>query len=252
MSTGNAFASVLRNNFDRNFGGTVFGVADPYVSGYHFSKFVKLPSTLINFVSYGDGVKPAEILSSETQISNFLAGSCLSVTPPGGTLEKTEFTGLGGIKYNVPTTVTYTNSLTMKFLEFSSLPVLSIMSGWVRMIRDYRTGASHLAGSAGSVAEYSKANYAGTLLYWTTKPDGRTVEFSALYTGVFPTKDPMDLYTGDLAAVDKLEVDIEFNVDYAWHENWVHQKAQAAADSYWEAGYADRFRGQSNAGAEMP
>ena len=95
------------------------------------------------------------------------------------------------------------------------------------MIRDYRTGASTLIGG-----DYTKSKYSGTMFYWTTKPDGKTVEYYACYVGIFPTKDPQDLYAGDIATVDKLEVDMEFHVDKAYHENWVLSYCQAQADLF--------------------
>jgi len=244
----NSFNNVKDNQFDRNFGGTTKGVADPYISGYHFIKFVKLPIELTRFIRYGDGAKHG--IGSELEIQQTLGASCLSVTPPGGTLNKAEFTGLGGIKFSVPTNVDYGNTMTIKFLEYSSLPILSIFGGWIRMIRDYRTGTSQLFGIGGT-SEYTKQNYAGTVLYWTTKPDGLTVEFSACYTGVFPTKDPMDLYTGDLTAVDKLEPDIEFNVDWIWHENWVHNKAQEYANVIHSSNQSDAYRGSGDGSGEQ-
>ena len=238
----NSFNVVNENQFDRNFGGTTKGVADPYISGYHFISFVKIPDSLTKYVSRGDGKNHG--IGTKAEIQNTLAASCLSVTPPGGTLNKAEFTGLGGTKFSVPTNIDYGNTITVKFLEYSSLPIMSIIGGWVRMIRDYRTGTSQLDGSGDS--EYTKSNYAGSLLYWTTKPDGRSVEFSALYTGVFQTKDPMDLYTGDVTAVDKLEPDIEFNVDWIWHEDWVHDKAQTIANRIHGSNHPDAYRDGSS------
>jgi hypothetical protein len=32
-------------------------------------------------------------------------------------------------------------------------------------------------------------------------------------TGLFPMKDPRDIFSGDINTVDKVEIDIEFNVD---------------------------------------
>jgi len=222
---GNAFSNVLNNQFDRNFGGTTVGTADPYLSGFHFIEFLALPKNLSKYVGGADGKKAVSNGLDSTHLQTMLAGSCVGVTPPGGTLEKTEFTGLGGIKFSVPTSINYSNSMTVKFLEFSSLPILAIFSGWIRMIRDYKTGVSNLKGD-----DYTKSNYAGTMLYWTTKPDGKTVEFSSAYTGMFPLKDPMDMYTGEFTSQDKVEIDIEFNVDYILHEDWVHDKAQGLAD----------------------
>jgi hypothetical protein len=224
----NAFIEVMNNNYERHFGGTNIGVADPYISGYHFIKWITIPQDVVSFLGKGDTGTAKSGIGNDP--ASLLEGACVSVTPPGGTIEKTEFTGLGGIKFSAPTTVTYGNSITLKFLEFSHLPVLNIIHAWCRMIRDYRTGTSHL-GIDSSAQEYTKQSYAGTLLYWTTKPDGMTVEYSACYTGLFPLKDPQDAFSGDFTAVDKVEIDIEFNVDYMHHETWVHNRAQQEADS---------------------
>tara|TARA_R110000824_G_scaffold347825_1_gene534579 strand:- start:338 stop:1042 length:705 start_codon:yes stop_codon:yes gene_type:complete len=200
----------------RNFGGTTKGTAEPYITGYHFIKVAHAPSMLKNHLSPNPGN-----VSGDSDINRILEATCASVTPPGGTLNKTEFNGLGGTKWSAPTNIDYGTSLTMRFVEFEYLPVLTVIHSWVKMIRDYRTGVSALVGG-----ELKKENYAATIYYWTTKPDGRTVEYSACYTGVFPTKDPQDLFTGDLTASDKLEMDIDFNVDWIWHEDWVHNNCQ--------------------------
>jgi len=223
---GTAFQAVIDNaqsSNDRHFGGTDASiVADPYISGYHYIHWAQIPDGVVNWVGSGDGELAAQNrLDSVANIASFLQGACLSVTPPGGTLNKTEFTGIGGVKWAVPTNIDYTNTVTIKFLEFSHLPVLSIIGGWVRMIRDLKTGVSALNTDVDS---YTKSAYAGTMFYWTTKPDGKTVEYSACYTGMFPTKDPQDSFSGDLTAIDKLELDIDFNVDWIWHEPWVHAK----------------------------
>jgi hypothetical protein len=68
--------------------------------------------------------------------------------------------------------------------------------------------------------------------YWTTAPDGRTVEYCACYDGVFPKKDPQDLFGSDVETVGRLDIEIEFNVDYGWHEPWVLEKCQTFADAY--------------------
>jgi len=220
MAIKNSFANVTRNLLTRNFGGTVAGVADPYLTGYHFIYFAKLPAGL---KSYSSGMETAEI-------TNLLSGSCLSVTPPGGTLNKVEFTGLGGVKWAVPGNIDYGNSVSVKFLEFNGTPLLNIFHGWIKMIRDYRTGSSNLTEDT-QLQGYTKSTYAGLMYYWTTAPDAKTVEYYACYDGVFPTKDPQDLFTSDVETVGRLDVEIEFNVDYVWHEDWVRTKCQTLADS---------------------
>lgn len=220
MGIKNSFANVPNNRFSRNFGGTIAGVADPYLTGYHFVYFAGIPTGL---PVYADSM-------TTQQISDLLAAACLSVTPPGGTLNKVEFTGLGGIKWSVPGNIDYGNSVSVKFLEFNGTPLLNIMHGWIKMIRDYRSGVSNLIdGEQG--AGYTKSTYASVMYYWTTAPDGKTVEYYAAYDGVFPTKDPQDLFTSDVETVGRLDVEIEFNCDYIWHEPWVKEKCQSLADN---------------------
>lgn len=219
MAIKNSFTSVANNRLTRNFGGTIAGVADPYITGYHFVYFAKVPAGLQNYASLATG-----------DIQNLLAGSCLSVTPPGGTLNKVEFTALGGIKWAVPANIDYGNSVSVKFLEFNGTPILNIMHGWIKMIRDYRTGTTNLL-EGDQLVGYSKSTYACIMYYWTTAPDAKTVEYYACYDGVFPTKDPQDLYTSDVETVGRLDVEIEFNVDYIWHEDWVKTKCQSFAEN---------------------
>ena len=219
MAVKNSFANVANNILSRNFGGTVAGVADPYVTGYHFIWFAKLPPKLAEYAN----------LDNNAVISNLLAGSCLSVTPPGGTLNKVEFTGLGGIKWAVPANVDYGNSVSVKFLEFNGTPLLNIFHGWIKMIRDYRSGVSNLVDGE-DLDGYTKSTYAGLMYYWTTAPDAKTVEYYAVYDGVFPTKDPQDLFTSDVETIGRLDTEIEFNVDYVWHEDWVKEKCQEYAE----------------------
>jgi len=214
MGAANAFAALKENRFSRKWGGTTAGSAvDPYISGYFFTHWAAVPPKLHEYspIASNSGV------SDSGTVTDVLHAACLAVTIPGGTVNKAEFAGLGGVKWSAPTNVEYDNTVTLKFLEFSTLPILAIMHGWVRLIRDYRTGVSPLVGGDA----YTKSNYAGTMYYWTTKPDGQTIEYAACLTGVFPLKDPTDQYGGDLATIDKLELDIDFNVDYIWHEDWV-------------------------------
>lgn len=236
----NSFQPVENNRFDRHFGGTQKGTADPYVSGYHFILFKHLPPNLSS-IAQNDvadlGIQGGT--GGNEEIKKLLAGSCLAVTPPGGTMNRAEFTGLGGSKWAVPTNMDYGNTLTIRFLEYSRLPILHVFHSWFRLMREYRTGTSALTGSAASdssPAQYTKSSYSGTILYWTTKPDGVTVEYSAQYTGVFPLKDPQDSMASDLNTVDKLEIDIDFNVDWIWKEQFVREECQFWANRYHSEG----------------
>ena len=215
-----SFAELGQNLLNRRMGGTTMGVADPYISGHHFIWFDKLPPQLSNYASDN---RAGGLGTSDIQ--KILAATCLSVTPPGGTLNKVEFTGLGGVKWAVPGNIDYGNSISIKFFEFQMLPLLSIFHGWIKMMRDYRTGVSDLIDGDNGEG-YTKKTYASTLYYWTTAPDGQTIEYSAMYDGVFPTKDPQDLFSSDVENIGKVDVEIEFNVDTAWTEPWVLSKCQ--------------------------
>jgi hypothetical protein len=221
-----SFAELGQNIATRKFGGTTVGVADPYVTGYHFVWFDKLPTMLAEYIK-NNGISGIDNLGA---VQNVLAASCLSVTPPGGTLNKIEYTGLGGVKWAVPGNIDYGNTVSVKFLEFNRTPVLDIMHNWVKLIRDYRTGVTDLPDGEDG-AGYSKKTYAGMMYYWTTAPDGVTVEYYAAYDGLFPSKDPQDLYTSDVETVGRLDLEIEFNVDYAWHEPWVYNKCKTFAEN---------------------
>ena len=215
-----SFAELGQNILTRKFGGTSMGVADPYISGHFFAWFDKLPPQLATYAS--DNRAGA---MSNSDIQRILAATVLSCTLPGGTLNKVEFTGLGGVKWAVPGAVDYGNTLSLKFFEFQMLPLLSIFHGWIKMIRDYRTGVSDLIDGDNGEG-FTKKTYGATCYVWTTAPDGQTIEYSAMYDGVFPTKDPQDLFSSDVENIGKVDVEIEFNVDTAWTEPWVLSKCQ--------------------------
>ena len=239
-----SFSELGQNIFSRRFGGTRVGVADPYTTGYHFIWFDKLPDAL---PAYTTNENSGSL--SLTDIQTILAATCTGVTPPGGTLNKVEFTGLGGTKWAVPGNIDYGNTVSLQFVEMNKLPILSIMHSWVKLIRDYRTGVTEMIdGEAG--AGYTKATYSALMYYWTTAPDGYTVEYYACYDGMFPGKDPQDLLTSDVETVGRLDMEIEFNVDYAWHEKWVYDKCKIFAESYFTASRENVLQyGERQAGA---
>jgi len=222
-----SFSVLNQNVVTRKFGGTRAGAAEPYVTGYFFSYFQNLPPELTSIVSEIAGYS-----LMETDIKNILAATTLNVTPPGGTLNKVDFTGLGGIKWAVPGSIDYGNEVTVRFFEFQGTPLLHILHGWVKLIRDYRYGISDRLISGESTDGYMKKTYAGSLFFWTTAPDGVTVQYYAAYDGIFPNKDPQDLFTSDIDTVGRLDLEIGFNVDYIWHEDWVKKFCQKKSDDW--------------------
>ena len=215
-----SFAVTNENILTRKFGGTTVGVAAPYTSGQFFVWFEPLPPKLSVYLSELDsGLSVADA-------QRILAASCLSFTPPGGTLNSVEFTGLGGIKWTAPGNIEYATEVTAKFLEFSKTPILNIFHSWIKMIRDYRLGISDILFDDDQGSGWMKANYAATLYYWTTAPDGYSIEYYCCYDGLYPTKDPQDLFSGDVETVGRLDIEIPFKFDYMWHEPWVKAKCE--------------------------
>lgn len=214
------------NTFSRRWG-TLGNPADPYITGYHFVRWSYLPQNLPRNVDHN--AQTTEYLQDNGSIGNILNSSTLSVTLPGGTMNKTQINGLGNVKWSAPTNADYDDTVTFKFLEFSGLPSFAIIHGWFRMIRDYRSGVSTLDSSPG---HYSIRNYGGSCYYWTTEPNGRHVEFHCCMTGLYPLKDPMDSFGHDITSYDKLELDIDFSLQELWHEDWTYRKCQLYSEFY--------------------
>lgn len=216
------FMNVKNNIFNRHFGGQwekATWSTDPYVTGYHFIRFDKMPK---NIYTTDKSLEVADMIT-------ILSACCTGVTPPGGTLTNIEYTGLGGIKWGVPGGVDYGNSITIKYIEMDGTPIYKINHAWFKMIRDYRLGIS-VGKKEGNYADlsgsHSKANYAAVLYYWTTAPDGITPEYYACYDGVYPTKDPQDSFSSDVETIGRLDIDIEYHLDFIWTEPWVQTKVQ--------------------------
>ena len=272
-----AFNNMVNEVRDRNWGGTSNAIAcEPYLSGYSFIRFLHMPEELTMVLQNTDEIIGLEAVRQEdpSKTNNhtttpapdtFAAGKYLehamnSVTPPGGTINKIEIQGLGGSKWSVPGAMDYGNSISIKYLEFSGLPIARIHRAWCNMIRDNRMGTTHMDnGGANHGQQYNKQRYAATMAYWTTKPDGVTVEFAAIYTGMFPKKDPMDLFSGDITSVDKLEIEIDYHVDMIYNDDKAYkfiQNTLAPSVPYgnknattW-AGYTGRWDGGTRGYAE--
>ena len=219
-----AFSELSQNVFTRKFGGTNVGVGDPYLTGYGFIWFDKLPGALTDYTS-----QTVAGLGTLSDIKSILSAACTSVTPPGWTISPVEMPGLGGVKWQVPGAIEQANEITLQFIEMNRVPIQSIITSWAKMIRDYRTGVTDISdGDEGD--GFTKSSYAGLLYYWTTAPDGKTVEFARAYDGVFPTKEPGDLFSTDIETVGRLDMEIPFSLDYPWSEPWVYEKCQQFAN----------------------
>lgn len=227
-------AATQDNTFTRRWG-SLKTTIDPYITGYAFVHFAYLPEYLGKVISSTSGGQALTDIST-TSIKNLLASTCLSVNIPGASLSKAEFNGLGNVRWAVPSGVDWDNNCSMRFIESSGLPIHGIFHGWIRMIRDYSTGVSILSGESGT-QQYTKSNYSAVAYYWTTEPNGLNVEYHSCLTGLFPMRDPTDQFSHDITSNDRLEIDMDFNVDYLWHEDWTYNYCKTKASDYHSKGW---------------
>jgi len=203
---------------------------DAYVTGYFYSLFqndkvfdkvYQLYSKLYQSTKNYTYDIP---ISSGSDMIHLLAATCTAApTIPGGTLNKSTITALGGTKWGAAGSIDYGDTVTLKFVEFSGIPVAKTISSWFNLIRDRNAGRSNLG-----KGEYTKSNFYGNLSYFTTKPNGVDIEFAIVLEGVCPLKDPMDLFTSDVGTVDGLQLDIDFHVDSIWWDNRAYKMAEKA------------------------
>lgn len=245
-----SFLSIAQGIRDRNFGGTKADmVAEPYVSGYQYT-YWKLPTQLESVSGYYQNTTMgmSDVFGKAASMADVLSATCTSVTPPGVTLNTVEFNAIGGAKYYAPGSIEPGTELSCRFTEFSGLPVHGILHRWVEMIRHNRAGTTKLVGS-----DYAKNNYSGTVLYWTTKPDGKTIEYAAAYSGVFPKSSMLESFSGDITSVEKVELEVSFQIDFIYTEDWVYAAAEAKAGAkpytagMWEG---DGLRNKQGGGGE--
>jgi len=228
MAVKNSFSMFERNLLTKKFGGSQ-GVVQPYTSGTFFVWFSSIPEKITDYTKTGSSG-----LGNITDVRNVLAGACTGFTPPGGTVNVVEFPGLGGLKWGVPGAVDYGNTFSIKFLEFSTLPITDIMHSWVKLMRDYRFGISEkLDGSESGGITHDQ--YSGTVYYWTTSPDGQTIQNYTCYDGVFPLRDPQDLFSSDIETIARVDIELDFHVDYMWREDWVKTACQSFTQYFMNA-----------------
>lgn len=174
------------------------GILDPYTTGYHMMYFF-LPDAVTN---------------NENGIGDFLSTVCKVVTVPGITVNPIEYNGLNDMKWYVPgTTVLERNTFDCTFVEMAGLPITQIMGRWVTVFRNILYGFADPTVISGTIDKYSQTLYKGKAVYCTMLPDALTVQFAAVFTGVFPTKIPTDSFDSDRATQDKREIQITFQFD---------------------------------------
>ena len=199
----------------RMFGGEKTFI-DPYTTGYHFVYFF-----------------PPDTIGQE--VGQFLTTVCQSVTIPNYTVQAIEYTGLNGMKWEVPGLVALNQqTFDCTFTEMAGLPITQIMGRWVTIFRNVLYGIS----DPSAQNTYSQGAYKGKAVYATTLPDGLTVQFAAVFTGVFPLSIPTDKFGSDVTNHDKVEHSISFSFDQMLTGTAAESYARTLVQSTRSAGIA--------------
>lgn len=199
-----------QDKYSRFFGGSAGEKPiDIYLTGYHYL-FVKLPDILKKYIEDNTAAGSIEKLD---KIEEILSIHNVSVTPPANSLGKTTNQSIGGQKWHTPTNLELGDEISVKYNEYSSTPIYRIHRAWINFIRDTTLGIT-----PGDTPIYQE-DYKATFLYATTRPDGKTIEFCAKFTGVFPNKSPTDVFASDVATSDKIEIDMQYSIDSMYDNN---------------------------------
>lgn len=137
--------------------------------------------------------------------SNILSTLAVGINFNGADITRTDYNGISGIKFYIPTGLELPNSFTVRFLEPISTPVYKIAYSWLRLVRDYRLGIDGLS---------TNKPYAGNLVYWTTDPTLSTIGYACIFAGIYPVKDPSTTFAQDISQVETQYTEVEFNVDW--------------------------------------
>jgi len=176
---------------------------DPYVSGYSFIVWTKIPKWIES--QFGEGNVQAFMqknFHSFSQISSIELQTAMQ--SHGFTANESAFA----------TTIQKGNTeFTLKLQEFSGSPVRNLFSFWVSGIRDPESGIATYPKMFGM--DYAAKNHTGELLYIVTRPDANNVgrpivEFACYYDAVFPVSIPMDHLNYEKGSHDGQELDIQF------------------------------------------
>jgi hypothetical protein len=147
-------------------------------------------------------------------ITNQLMASCTAITLPDYTLETVERQGLGGIRVNVPTSLTPATTFDVSYTEIvpgggqgaASLPVTSLIGTWVNQIRNFMTGVA-------STNAASMGQFKGKALFVATDPSLTNVVLAIKFLGIMPTQLPLSGYAADIATNDIVTYTTTFSLD---------------------------------------
>lgn len=178
---------------------------DPFVSGYAFIYWVRLPSW---FEKDAD-LKYFKVLTQKTMRSvQGIADTELQETG--------QQSGFAGNESSVVTGIQRGNTdFTIGFKEFSGTPITKMFNKWISYLRDKNTGISIYPKVFD--CEYSARNHTAVMLYVVVRPDvtnvtHNNIEKAFLYTNVFPLNIPNStLFNYELGSQESpTSVDINF------------------------------------------
>lgn len=187
--------------FYRGFLDTGVNSYDPYVSGYAFILWLKLPvwveknhplfrkHTEKNFKSMS-GINDIEL---ETEGAK-----------QGFTNNEAHYTkGIG----------TKPSEFTLKYQKHSGGPITPAYNAWVSGIRDPRTGIATYPKEHNLT--YHSSNHTGTLLYIVTRPDAdnhahNPIEFACIWTHAQPKKISLEPYNFEQGSHEMFDLDQPF------------------------------------------
>lgn len=204
------------DRYMRFFGGVAAeNPIDPYISGYHFM-FMQMPAPLKAYIT--QNISSVSGFENKDQDSKFdpeavLNTHNLALTPPGVTINKNTMNSTGGFKWSTPTNMDVGDTVTVRYNEYSGVPIYRIHKLWLNFIRNTNLGITETGGETSNLYQ---RDYKATLLYATVRPDMKTMEFYAKFTGVFPSKSPTDVFASDVTTSDKLEIDMEYSIDFMY------------------------------------
>lgn len=152
---------------------------DPFITGYSFFKWKKVPGW----------VEQAFPAFQDMTEKNFIEGFSLSdIELETGTISA----GFAANEYNFAANAKKGNTeFSIKHREFSGSPIRNMYQHWITGIRDPETGIATYPAIYN--IDYAAKNHTGELIYIVTRPDANNVglnniEFACYYTAVMPTK----------------------------------------------------------------
>ncbi|BDH16445.1 MAG: hypothetical protein [Bacteriophage sp.] len=195
-------ASPVTSNFFEGFLQTGSNSFDPYVSGYAFIFWLKVPFWV-------EQNYPQFSAFSQKNFKSFQGHNNIELETEGAkmgfTQNETHYTKGIGAK---------PAEFTLKYQEHSGAAMTPAYNSWVSGIRDPRTGIATYPKNYN--VQYHSKFHTGTLLYVVTRPDAdnvsmNNIEFASMWTHVQPKRINIEHYNYDQGTHDMFDLDQPFS-----------------------------------------